>query len=374
MQFRFGPPRVASSTLVMRILQLCSASSIGGGERHVANLSNGMAKRGHNIFAAVAPNSPLARELSGVPAQNIACFPLRNAIDISSAAQIAKFARAQGVEIVHAHLAKDYPIAAVAARLAGVPYVITRHVLFPMSRLHRRLLSNVGAVIAISDAVAASLRQQSIFPEDKLATVRYGIDTERFPAREHAQRDRLRVGSIGNLDPVKGFDVLIRSAAIVSSKVPGIQFEIVGEDRNRDGQNEKNLRRLVADLGLEETVVLSGWSNDVRSKLADFDVFVSSSRSESFGAAIAEAMLSSVPVVATETEGAKEIISHPSLGLLVPLDSPELLAEAMVGLIENEAERERLSRAGREHVLKRFSLDRMIDETGAIYHRVIADA
>ena len=365
---------VAPSTLVMRILQICSARSIGGGERHVANLSNAMAQRGHNIFAAVAPNSPLAGELGDLPSENIARFSLRNAIDISSTVKIVKFTRTNGIEIIHAHLAKDYPTVAAAARLAGVPYVITRHVLFPMSRLHRRLLSNAGAVIAISNAVAASLRQQRIFPEEKLFAIRYGIDTESFPAHEPVRRDRLRVGAIGNLDPVKGFDVLIRAAAIVNDTRPEIEFEIVGEDRSRDGRNEMGLRRLIADLGLEKTVILSGWTSDVSSKLRDFDVFVSSSRSESFGAAIAEAMLSAVPVVASSTEGAMEIISDPSLGVVVPLDSPERLAEAILSLVDNDAKMNQLGRAGRDHVLKTFSLERMVDETESLYRRVISQA
>ncbi|MEO8573668.1 MAG: glycosyltransferase family 1 protein, partial [Pyrinomonadaceae bacterium] len=76
----------------MRILQISSARSIGGGERHVADLSNELAKRGHNLFAALVPDSPMRGELSLVPPQNILEFPLRNALDISTAVKIGKLA------------------------------------------------------------------------------------------------------------------------------------------------------------------------------------------------------------------------------------------------------------------------------------------
>ncbi len=358
----------------MRILQICSARSIGGGERHVAGLSNALAKRGHDIFAAVAPQSPLVSELYGLPAESIARFPLRNAIDVSSAVKIANFAGNNSVELIHAHIAKDYPIAAIAARMAGVPYVITRHVLFPMSRVHRRLLSEVSAVIAVSNAVGATLRSEQLFPEAKIITIPYGIDVDRFPEHEGIRREKLRVGSVGNLDPVKGFDVLLRAAVIVSAAHPGIEFEIVGEDRSRDRRNETNLRRLISDLGLDGVITLSGRSDDIGTKLRDFDVFVSSSRSESFGAAIAEAMLTGLPVIATATEGAVEIISDPKLGRLVPIDGHEDLADAILMLLNNEWERDQLGKAGRDQVLKTFSLKKMVDETEILYRRLITSS
>ncbi len=356
----------------MRILQICSANSIGGGERHVADLSSALVKRGHDLFAAITPTSPLVGALGDLPSENIGRFPLRNAIDIRSALGIGRFAREHRVELIHAHLARDYPIAAVAARLAGVPYVITRHVLFPMNRLHGRMLSKASAVISVSNAIASSLRSQAIFPDDKIVTIRYGIDLERFPEREQLHHENLRVGAVGNLDPVKGFDVLIRATAIVNAAHPEIEFEIIGEDRSRDCRNETSLRHLISSLGLEDTVTLSGWADNISWKLRDLDLFISSSRSESFGAAIAEAMLSGVPVVASSTEGAKEIISDPSCGVLVPVDSPQALAGAVLRLLTNKADRDRMGRAGREHVLETFSLERMVEETERLYQRVIA--
>ena len=167
----------------MRILQISSARSIGGGERHVAGLSNELAKRGHGVFAALVPDSPMRAELFHLRAENIAEFPLRNALDISSAIKIGRFARTNRVELINAHFAKDYPVAAAAARLAQIPFVITRHVLFPMNRMHGIFLRDVKSVIAPSNAAANALRAQGIFPPEKIVTIRYGLDVDRFPER-----------------------------------------------------------------------------------------------------------------------------------------------------------------------------------------------
>jgi glycosyltransferase involved in cell wall biosynthesis len=124
----------------MKILQICSARELGGGERHLADLANGLARRAHDVYAALIPASPLLAELSSVPPQNIVELPMRNSLNVASALKLARFVRQNEIEIVHAHVARDYPLAALAARRAGARLVLTRHVLFPLNRIHRLTL------------------------------------------------------------------------------------------------------------------------------------------------------------------------------------------------------------------------------------------
>ena len=88
---------------------------------------------------------------------------MRNALDVFSGRELAKFIVEKDIEIIHAHLAKDYPLAALAARLTGKPFVLTRHVLFPIKRLQKYALQNVGGIIAPSKAIADALRRQNLF-------------------------------------------------------------------------------------------------------------------------------------------------------------------------------------------------------------------
>ena len=165
--------------------------------------------------------------------------------------------------------------------------------------------------------------------------------------------------------------MLIKAAAEVIKRFPEARFVIVGESRSASDRYGRELRELVSKLGLKDRFTFSGWSDDIKQLIADFDVFVSASRSESFGYAIADAMLSGVPVVATETEGAKEIISDPSFGTVVPIDSSDAMAEAIIGLLQEKNRRGGMALAARKHVGETFSIERMIDETESIYRRAV---
>lgn len=344
---------------------------MGGGERHVLDLARGLHSRGHDVFVGLAPNAALRDELSFLPADNLTEFPLRGAIDYVSARAVANFAKARNIDVIHAHVARDYTIAAMASSRTGIPFVITRHVLFPMSRLHRIFLRNVRFVIAPSNAVARSLREQAIFPEDKLVTIRHGLNSGNYIFRDPVDRDEFVIGSIGNLDPVKGFDLFIQAARKVGEQFPQTRFVIAGESRSSSRRTERDLRDLVAKLGLNDRVEFTGWSDDIARTIADFDIFVSASRSESFGYAIAEAMLIGVPVIATETEGAKEIICDASVGTLVPVESADAIGDAIVDLLRASVRRRSIGKAARHHIEKTFSIDAMIESTESVYEEVV---
>ncbi len=362
----------------MRILQICSARTLGGGERHLADLANGLARRGHEVYAALVPNSALQNELAELPAENIIELPLRNSLDVASALKLAQFVRRHQIEIVHAHLARDYPLAAFAARRAsGASLILTRHVLFPLSRVHRVLLRRVARVIAVSQAVVDALIAQDIFDTDKIVLIHNGVDIDRFAKtrEDDAERQkpgaRLCVGVIGELAPIKGQENFLRAAAIVSSRRDDVDFIIAGEDKLRTGENRRLLERMIDEFDLRQRVRITGWADDVAELLRTFDVFVSASRSESFGIAMVEAMASGVPVVATTTAGAGEIIDADKTGLLVPIEYAEGLAKAICELLDDPTKRERLKANARRMVSERFTLDRMITKTEHVYQELL---
>jgi glycosyltransferase involved in cell wall biosynthesis len=363
----------------MRILQICSARGLGGGERHLADLANGLARRGHEVYVALVPGSPLLGELAGLPAERIIELPMRNALDLPSALQLAQFVRRNQIEIVHAHLARDYPLAAFAARRTGAArLILTRHVLFPLSRVHKVLLRRVARVIAVSQAVADGLIEQDIFAKDKIVLIHNGVDIRRFAktredgaAERQKSGGRLCVGMIGELAPIKGQENFLRAAAIVSSRRDDVDFIIAGEDKSRTGENRRLLERVIDELTLRQRVRIDGWADDVVELLREFDVFVSASRSESFGIAMVEAMASGVPVVATMTAGAREIIDADKTGRLAPIEDAEALAAAICELLDDPAKRERIAANALRMVNERFSLDRMITKTEQVYQDVL---
>lgn len=367
----------------MKILQINSAGTFGGGERHFADLANALHARGHEVFAALRPASLVRARLTLADA-NIIKLPLRNALDIESAFELARFIRERGVEIVHAHLARDYTLAAFAARLARRPFVITRHVPFAMNRFHRFALAGVARVVCVSEGVARRLREQRIFADEKIVVIPNGVEFARYDDaltgydRAAYRRESLRtnarlvVGTVGELSETKGQEDFVRAAAIVARTMSDVDFLVVGEDNSRDGRTLARLKELIEIEGLRGRVHLRGYAPDLPRLLAALDVYVSASRAEAFGLATVEAMACGACVVATATDGSREIIEDGETGRLVPVNDVDALAPALIELINDERERARLSANARTSVRERFSLERMIEATEEVYRAALS--
>jgi glycosyltransferase involved in cell wall biosynthesis len=360
----------------MRILHICSARSIGGGEKHVTSLANGLAQRGHDVFIALAPDSPLRSLLQGVPREHIIELPMRNALSLGSAWKLARWARARAVQIIHAHVGRDYPLAALAAGRSSAQLVLTRHVMFPLGRVHKLTLRRTARVIAVSQAVADALRSQAIFKPEIVRVIHNGVEVEAFATAKTISapnQPKLRVGTVGELAPVKRHEDFIRVAQRICAERDDVEFIIAGEDISRDGENRRRLAQLIADAHLGDRVHLDGWTEDIANLLATFDLFVSTSASESFGMAIVEAMAAGLPMVATETDGAREIVEADVTGRLVPVGDVDAITKSICGLLSDPAERARLGANAQQAARQRFGLERMVDETERLYEEVVRE-
>lgn len=357
----------------MRVLQVSSARAFGGGERHLADLARGLHQRGHELLVALREGSPLRDRLSFLPERNVYTVPLRNALDLASARRLARIARERKVEIIHAHVARDYVPASFAARLApAARLVLTRHVLFPLSRAHRFALSNVERVIAVSEPLAHALRSQKIFEDDKVRVIENSVDPTRFETeRDTLDRD-FRVGIVGELSEVKGQLEFLRAAALVMKEFEGrVEFFVVGEDNSRDGEYGARVVRLIDELRLRERVRLLGRDVEASSVIVKLDVLVSASHSEAFGLAMAEALVCGVPVVATATEGARSLIVEGANGLLVPIGDVRALAAAVASLLGDEERRLALGAQARRSARERFNPERMVEATERVYEEAL---
>jgi glycosyltransferase involved in cell wall biosynthesis len=229
-------------------------------------------------------------------------------------------------------------------------------------------------VIAVSEAVARELRASQIVSNDQIAVIHNGIDVDRIKktcAAFHREpflrsigmpvRTPL-VGSIGELRTLKRHDDFIRAAALILKEFPETQFVLAGV-----GEVREQLEKLVAELGLTERFHFLGWLDDADKLLCAMDVFVSASETESFGLAIVEAMAAGTAVVATATDGAREVIDDQQTGLLVPIGDVNRIAESVINLLSDPEKRRRFATQSAQSAAKKFSLTRMVDEIERIY-------
>ena len=370
--------------VVMKILQISSAKTFGGGEKHFVDLCKGLHERGHEVFVVVRPTSDWKERLNFLPEKNIFKVSIRNSFGIFSSQRIAKLIRKNEIEIVHAHVARDYIPASLACRISkGPKLVITRHVLFSMKAFYRFALNNLGKAIAVSEGVKANL--MATFSPNKIVTIPNGVDKEEFSAAERNSLrevfrseneipfDALFIGTVGELKELKGQRDFVLAAKIVAEKYPAARFAIIGTDNSANQSFRRELKRLVKIFGLEENFLWLNWVEDTAAFLCAVDIFVSPSHSESFGLATLEAMANETPIVATETVGSDEMLRNGETGLIVPIKDPVKLSEAIGKLAADPETRITLAKEARKHAAKTYSLEKMITKTENLYSGLLDD-
>jgi len=366
----------------MRILHISSVRTFGGGERHLVDLTRGLYRRGHEIFVALRPTNQWQERLDFLPPENIFHASIRNSFGIFSARRIAQFISEKNIEIIHAHAARDYIPASLVCRMTkNSKFVLTRHVLFPMKPFHRLTLTNLSRAIAVSPAVERQL--QTIIPKHKIEVIPNGINTENLTGEERKTRreefrrlhniptDAQVIGTIGELKELKGQRDFVLAANEVAKRAPNAFFVIVGKDNSTNQQFRRELKRLVKVFNLENCFLFLDWVEDMPTLLSSLDIFVSASHSESFGLAILEAMANKTPIVATKTEGAKELLRNGETGVLVPVREPLKLAEAIENLLNSAEKRQTLVQEAQSFAEKHFSLDEMIERTESLYREIL---
>jgi L-malate glycosyltransferase len=359
----------------VRILHISSATAFGGGEKHFVDLCHGLVENGHEVFVVLRPTNQWESRLGFLPPQNIYHVSIRNSFGIFSGKRIAKFIKKNEIEIVHAHVARDYFPTSLACWIAKTPkFIITRHVLFPLKAYYRFALKNLSKAIAVSSAVETELSKT--FSKDKIVAISNGIDVNHFAeADKQKLREQFRfehnipfdsrvICIVGELIPLKGQDDFVLASQIVAEKFPDTFFIIVGKDNSLEKKYRQKIKRLVKVFDLKERFLWLNWVEDTAELLHACDVFVSASHSESFGMAILEAMASGIAIVSTETKGAIELLGNKNL---VPIRNPTKLAEAICSVLSNETERNALIDKNKKTAIEKFTLARMVSETEELY-------
>ena len=173
------------------------------------------------------------------------------------------------------------------------------------------------------------------------------------------------VGNVAALVPHKGQRYLIEAAHLVVQKIPDARFVILGE-----GELREHLEHLVREHHLEKHVLLPGFRTDVIGCIKGFDLFVMSSVTEGLGTSLLDAMACRKAIVGTRAGGIPEVVDEGRTGLLVEPRDPRQLADAIIRLIQDEAMRKRMADAGYARVRERFTVERMVADTAAVYARL----
>ena len=287
-------------------------------------------------------------------------------------------------DVVHMHSGVWFK-AARAARLARLgATVFTDHGRPWPDPWANRTLDYLGSratrrVIAVSATLRDYLIHRIGIPASKVQVIRNGVaPAPRVSAEAIATARRALalpdgaplIGTVGRLDPVKAYDVLLRALAIMRKGWKGPVapcLVIVG-----DGPDRGRLEGVIAELGLADAVRLAGWQRDVQPLLCTMDVFVLSSNSEGTSVSLLEAMQASRPVVATAVGGNPDVLGPELAAQLVPARAPAELAHLLTATLAEPENLARLAQASRKRVDAEFSQRRMFVGYEALYSELAA--
>ena len=361
-------------------LHVDTARTWRGGQNQVLLTVNGLRSIGERAALVAHPDGVLRQRVE----EGLELIPIapRTEMDLSAAWKFSRLLKRLQPDVIHAHDPHGVAMASLALSLgSSSKSAVHPPALVASRRVDFHLLGNsfsrwkyrqVDCFIAASEAIRQMLVADGV-PAEQTVTVHEGIDVEHVlaapPVNVHEAlwlpHHAPVVGNVAALVPHKGQRYLVDAAHLVVQEVPDARFVIFGE-----GELREHLEKQVHEHHLEKHVLLPGFRTDVLGCIKGFDLFVMSSVTEGLGTSLLDAMACSRPIVATRAGGIPEIVEDEVNGLLVPPRDHPALAAAIVRMLKDEALRRRTGEAGFARVRERFTVDRMVAETAAVYARV----
>jgi glycosyltransferase involved in cell wall biosynthesis len=368
----------------MKVLHLINTLSTGGAETHLLTLCRYLRRQNLEIVVSCLREQVkgscslrLDFEEEGIRVLNLQADKRYDVLFLS---KIARLLREECPDILHTHLPRADVAGAIAIfRNPPVTWVCSAHAIYSEDwsgrwslPLFNVLWRRADAMLCISHAVRDWLVGRGVAPS-QARVIHYGIEPERFfKSRANLRKqwgldDNLIIGSLGRLEPRKNHECLIAAMPQICKAVPKALLVIAGHDPWGYGET---LHRLIDELGLRKKVRLVGFQNDVASFFNALDVFAFATNSEGFGQVLVEAMATGKPVVASNVPPLTEIVVNGENGLLVDRN-PKAFSDALIHLLMDPIERERIGSRGHERVSECFTAERMAQETLLLYEELL---
>lgn len=243
---------------------------------------------------------------------------------------------------------------------------------FIMRFLYRNF---ANLIVANSHGIRRCLISSWKIPEEKVYVIHNGIDIEHIDKLSlekayHAwmNKNLNLIISVGNLRQPKGFPYLLDALKIVNKKKT-VYLIIIGK-----GKEEKRLKEMAKDMGINERVDFLGFKKNPFKYIANVDLFVLSSLWEGFPNVLLEAMACQTPVISTDAPyGPAEIIEDNINGYLVPAADSARLAEKILYVLENLDKQDDIIREARQKIEKNFSVHKMVKNYEKLFHSIYTD-
>lgn len=381
---------VRQSVNAVKLMKFVTQFGVGGTERQFVNLGLALEPSRFAVhFGCLRRSGPLVEEIEacGIPVLDYNVWSFRHPKVVFAQLRLARDIRRHGVRIVHTYGFAANLFAIPAAKVAGARIVASiRDIgvyLTPNQQRVQRLICRFADRILVNASAIRDWLVSDGLDESRITVIPNGVDLDRFEQRPRAGNlnrefgfpmNAPLIGVVGRVTRLKGIEDFLHAAATVAKRFPDARFLIVGEGYTvrgktieKDDLYQKELRQLVAELGLQDRVAFAGFRAQVERVLPELTISVQPSLSEGLSNALLESMAAGLPVVATRVGGTAEAVRDGENGLLVPPRNPDALAEAIGRLLEAPDFANRLGQAARRSITTRFSMNRLVETTSQFY-------
>ncbi|WP_236042625.1 glycosyltransferase family 4 protein [Roseibium aggregatum] len=380
------------------ILQVIPDLKSGGAERTTVDMARAIVAAGGTALV-VSQGGPMVTELEAVGAEHIV-LPIKSKMPWTlwqNAARLTQLIEERGISLIHARSRAPAWSSLRAARRTKTPFVTTYHGTYNQSNglkaFYNSVMARGDAVIANSHFIARLIRDRHPFAQDRITVVQRGSDLvglapENLSSlRRQALKDawgipagRPIILNMARLTAWKGQAVVIDAMADLkeSGHLEPIAI-LAGDAQGRDGYLA-DLKKRIADRGLNDQVRLVGHCADVPAAMALADLaVVASTEPEAFGRAAVEAQAASVPVIVSDLGAVPETVLAPPeveenerTGWRVPAGDPDALANAILSALSLEASlKKAITDRALAHVRANFSVETMCDRTLEVYRSLL---
>ncbi len=380
-------PRRKGQRLRVAIVTEYYYPSLGGITEHVHHFAAELLSRGHEVTVITPEAGPFGRDTGEVGKRVV---KIGRSVSIYANDSFARVSLGRNLnrrleellhrgrfDLVHVHspLTPTLPLSSI--RYAPVPVVGTFHTHFNenlwLSLFRAKLLPYMNAMalrLAVSPVCIKSLAR--FFPEHPFEVVPNGIDTtwytpQKDPLPEYNDGS-FNILYVGRFDPRNGLDVLLKAFQRLTRTHPRARLLIIGY-----GPLEPSYRKMVPD-DLKDRVVFVGKIDEARpAYYRSAHVLCFPAKKGSFGITLLEAMASGLPVVTTDIEGFRFVMTSGEHGLMVKEEEgPEGYARALKFLLENPDKRQEMGEKARQRALD-FSWPRITEQVLDLYYQILAD-
>lgn len=351
------------------VLHILTSLDFGGVESHVQLIGENVHLLAFDhVFCAISGGGVVQRRLQqlGRQVDTLGCNP--KIPSVSAIIALYKYLKKHKPQIVHLRGAEANFHGIIAARMAGIPIVIAEEIGIPQHSVTAKKIFSLiyyysDRIVAISQAVKDSIVASGEAKVEQVQVIYNPFEPQKFaPLAERI--DKLKLGFVGRLEPVKNPIATIEAASILEKKGLKIELHIIG-----NGSLYESMQQRIYDLELTDKVTLHGFQHSPFEILKGCHFYLQPSISEGFGLAVCEAMSAGLPVIASAVGGVPEIIEHDKTGWLLKNPTPEELANTILYANKySDDELQSIANKASDDVRQRFGIEKYLNQLDALYH------